>query len=133
MSEQIEFKNSNLEINLNEALTDVTKMRYTYLKRKEFPLQLINPLQVLAAKYRIDFCHQMSAKVFEEIFELIKEFNEFGAITILKETLSDYKKCGDKEKCEQCKKKAFEYFTSLAMHKIYSEKIWLKMVQQSEN
>ena len=75
----------------------------------------------------------MSAKAFEEIFELIKEFNEFGAITILKETYSDYKKCGDKEKCEACKKVAFEYFAALSLHKLYSEKLWHKMLHLTEN
>lgn len=129
---QMKMKNSTREVSISEALTDMTKMRYTYIKRPELQILLISPIQILAFKYRQNFNYGQSAKYFEELFEKIKDFNDFGAITLLKEAYADYLNCSYPEKSESCKEKAFHFFNSLSMNKVYYERLWEKMIQYCE-
>ena len=131
--EEIDSKNFNTNVSVSEALTDLQKMRCTYLKRGMYQFHLIAPIESLANKYRCNFDYKTSAKCFEDIFELIKEFNDFVSVTVLKEALTDYKKSEKTKKIEQIKKKAFEYFESIHFFKHYYEKLWLKMLKLSES
>ena len=133
--QEIESKHSSAnKISISEALTNVNKMRHTYLKRPEYQLQLVEPIQILASKYRDNFDHKKAAKCMDELFELIKDYNDFVAITMLKDQLSDYKKCSNTKKIEACKKLAFDYFDSIHLHPFYYEKLWNKFFKfQIEN
>ena len=123
---QIESKKINR--NISEAIADFQKMRQTYSNRPEPHLQLITPLEVLAEKYRENSDFKKSAKCFEDIFELTKDYNDFVSITALKEAYADFKKCSSQDKnCELCKKTAFEYFISLNLNEHYYERLWKKM------
>ena len=89
----------------------------------------MSPLEILASKYRDNCDYNKSAKCFNEIFELIKDYNDFVAIDMLKEELNDYKKCAQAKKLEACKKAAFSYFESLHLNKFYYEKLLDKICQ----
>ena len=48
----------------------------------------------------------------DEAVTVIKDFNEFGAISVMKEAYDDYECCGLSEESNKCKIKLFEYFSS---------------------
>jgi len=78
----------------------------------------------LSLIYRNNYKYKQSAQTYEEIFELIKDFNEFGAISVMKEAYDDYECCGLSEESNNCKNKLFEYFVSINLNEIFYEKIW---------
>ena len=125
---EIDLKNMSKKVSISESLTDLQNIKQTYSNRTEAKFQLMNPLEILAVKYRMNLENKKSAKCFEEIFEIIKDYNDFGAIAMLKECHIDYKKCMQTKKCELIKKKAIEYFESISLNKLYYEKIWEKNV-----
>ena len=126
---QIEAQTGN---NMNEALKNLQKMKCTYLKRPNYQFHLISPLQSLATCYRSVLNYINSVKCYEDVFELIKDHNDFVAVTMLKETLKDYKRSPQSaKKIEACKKIAFDYFESIKFSKFYYEKLWQKMLQLS--
>jgi len=125
---EIQLKNMNQIVSIDESIMDLERMKKTYLNRPEARCQLIKPLEILAVKYRMDLEYQNSAKCFEEAFDIIKDYNDFLAITMLKECYFDYKKSSQTKKCQLIEKKATEYFESISLNKLYYEKLWEKNV-----
>lgn len=112
---------------LTEALADLKKMKVTYLKRTEYQLQLVTPLEALSQIYRMESQFQKSAECLEQIFTLIKDHNDFVAITIIKEILTDYTMCQNKKKMASWQKTAFEFFKGMNFHRVYFERVWEKI------
>ena len=131
--EEIEAKNYNPNVSINEAQIDLQKMRCTYLKRSSLQFHLITPMEALANRYRQNLEHKKSAKCFEDIFELTKDYNDFVSVNMLIEALIDYKKTSQSKTIETIKQISYEYFESISFYKFYYEKIWQKMLQKSEN
>lgn len=115
------------DVSLSEALSDLKKMKVTYLKRNEYQLHMVTPLEALSSIYRKESQYQKSAECLEQIFELIKDHNDFVAITIIKEILNDYTMCQNKKKCVGWQKTAFEFFKAMNFHRVYFERIWEKI------
>ena len=80
-------------ITVSETFTDVHKIKSTYLKRPEYQFQLVPVLQILAGKYRDIHKYKMSAQFHQEIFDILKDYNDFRAISLLKEIFYDYENC----------------------------------------
>jgi hypothetical protein len=116
------FSNNDKEI--NELINDVNKMKCTYLKRSKYNVYMIYPLELLANKYRMKLMFNESAKCFMQIFETIKECNEYISLAALKEAYIDYRKCGLLEISDSCKVKAREYFVDF---KLYFDQVWNKI------
>jgi hypothetical protein len=131
--EEIDAKSYNPKVSMNEAQIDLQKMRCTYLKRSILQFHLITPMEALANKYRHNLEYKKSAKCFEDIFDLIKEYNDFVSVNMLIEALTDYKKSSQTKKIEAVKKLSFEYFESINFYRLYYEKLWQKMVQLSSS
>jgi hypothetical protein len=128
---QILTKNANQnerQISINEMLNDVQKMRSLYSNRQELQLQMITPLELLARKYRKSLEFKKSAQVFEEIFELTKDNNDFISIAVLKEAFLDYKNCSQEKKSESCRQKAYDYFIDIYRFKPCFEELWEKII-----
>ncbi len=108
---KIIFANKNQSI--SETVDDVNRIQQTYLQRTKFKYQLVYPLEYLALKYRASRMFAESAKCYEQIFDAIKDCNEFLAIASLKEAYVDYRKCSEIEKSNSCQTRAAEYFVNL--------------------
>jgi len=80
-------------ITVSESFTDMHKIKSTYLKRSEYQFQLVPVLQILAGKYRDIHKYKMSAQFHQEIFDILKDYNDFRAISLLKEIFYDYENC----------------------------------------
>ena len=63
---------------------------------------------------------------------MFKDYNDFGAIAVLKEVFSDYENCFESEESELCKTTAFEYFISMNLSKEFYERLWDKMVENCD-
>ena len=124
---QVESKSGNKKTSLNEILKYVEKIKETYSNRHNCQIELIHPLDTLAQKYREIMDYDNSSKLYDDMFELIKYYNDFYALNCLKEELIDLKKINDNNKIQLCKEKAFEYFTTINMDKYLYEKLWDKI------
>jgi hypothetical protein len=75
-------------VSLNETLSDLQRVRQTYSSRDdEYRFGLVTPLQMLGEKYCQHLEYRKALKCFEEIFELLKEHNDFQAMLTLKKIL----------------------------------------------
>jgi tetratricopeptide (TPR) repeat protein len=124
---QVDAKASDKKTGLNEILKYVEKIRETYVKRRNCQIELIHAMDSLAQKYRDIKDYDNSSRLFEEMFELIKCYNDFYAVNCLKEALIDFKKMNDLSKIEVCRERAFEYFENINMDSGFYEKLWNKI------
>ena len=125
--DQLVNKMESSNKSLNEILADLHILKQTYTIRDPlYRFGLIIPLQTLAEKYCNKMEHKKAFKYFEEIFELVKDYNDFQAMLIIREMA----KCCFKmnKKIDSCKQKAFDYFESMSFCKIFYETVWDKII-----
>lgn len=115
-------------LNLNESLAYLQKLKQTYLNRRDYDLYrfgLMHPLQIIAEKYSSNMEHRKALKYLEEIFELIKDYNDFQALLTLKEMVECYRNMN--KNIDICQKKAMDYFKSMHFSKTFYEAIWQRL------
>jgi len=127
--EKIENKNMNERVTSSDALKDLQKVKITYSKRPHWQLLITIPLEILAQAYKNEGNNDKMVECLEEIFELIKEFNELVSITTLMRIANILKQDSQAKRLNKCKKIAFEFFKNINFHQSYAEKIWQKMLK----
>ncbi len=127
--EKIEEKNANERVPSSEALKDLQKVKITYAKRPQWQLLVTTPLEILAQAYKMEANNDKLVECLEEIFEVIKEFNELVAITTLMRMGNVLKQEPQAKRLNRCKKIAFEFFRDINFQQIYSERMWQKMLK----
>jgi len=124
---KIVMKNSMSPVSINELIANLETMRSTYSKRLKHQLHLIIPLVFLALKHRKSGSFKKSAACFESVFDTVKDSNDFYAITALKEAYNDFVSCSQPKQSEQCKLKAFNYFSQIYRYKPCFDALWNEM------
>ena len=123
----VESETSNKNSRIEEILSCVQKIQESYSNRPNAPIELIHSLNTLASKYRGQLDFKNSIKLYYDMFELIKCYNDFYAVICLNEVMKDLKNLAENEQIVICKNKAFEYFRSINMDIYFYEKLWNKI------
>ncbi len=116
-------------VSLNETLSDLQRVRKTYTSRDEYRFGLVTPLQMLGDKYCQQLEYRKALKCFEEIFELLKEHNDFQAMLTLRKILACHLSYNNnrQKSLEMCKKRTCEYFESMHFCRVFYEAIWQRL------
>jgi hypothetical protein len=121
-------------VSLNETLSDIQKVRQTYSSRDKYRFGLVTPLQMLGEKYCQNLDYKKALKCLEEIFELLKDHNDFQAMLTLKKMLECHLRINNnrQKSLEICKKKTCSYFESMHFSKVFYEAIWQRLSNDAE-
>ena len=118
---------SDKKTTIDEISSCVEKIQESYSKRPNAKIELIHSFNTLANKYRYKLDYKNSIKLFNDMFELIKYYNDFYAVICLKEVMKDLKSLDENKQMVIWKNKAFEYFRTINMDKYFYEKLWNKI------